>query len=96
MKNPFVVEDTTKSADATMTYGEVADTLEAFVEGRSGQWDWDNYMSATFFTDPYLIEIQKRIINLSDEFPAERGKGFCGPEGYRVIRDYVREIRKRT
>src|SRR5579862_1384620 len=52
----------------TMTYREVADTLEAFVEGRGGQWDWDDYMSATFFADPYLKHVQERMIHLSNEF----------------------------
>jgi hypothetical protein len=39
--------------DPTMTYCEVADTLEQFLERRGGKWDWENYMSATFFTDPF-------------------------------------------
>ncbi len=81
------------SSDPTMTYGEVADTLEAFVDGHSGQWDWDNYMSATFFTDPYLKDVQQRMIHLSDEFPAQKGGGFCNAEGLAVIRAYVRELR---
>jgi hypothetical protein len=70
--------------EPTMTYGEVADTLEAFVERRSGQWDWKNYMSATFLVDPYLRDLQQRIIHLSEEFPTEKGKGFCSPEGILV------------
>jgi hypothetical protein len=80
----------------TMTYGEVADTLEEFVDGRSGQWDWDGYMSATFFTDPYLKEVQQRMINLSDEFPAQKGSGFCSPEGLAVIRRYVEDLRAKA
>jgi len=84
-----------KNPDPTMTYQEVADTLEAFIEGRSGQWDWDNYMSATFFTDPYLKEIQARMVHLSEEFPADKGKGFCNAEGVQVIRDYIKELRRR-
>ena len=80
----------------TMTYREVADTLEAFVEGRGGQWDWDDYMSLTFFADPYLKHVQERMIHLSNEFPAGRGQGFCNPEGLQVIRDYVTELRNRA
>ncbi len=79
-----------------MTYSEVADTLEAFVDGHSGQWDWDNYMSATFFTDSYLKEVQQRMIHLSEEFPAQRGQGFCNAEGLAVIRAYVRELRAKN
>ncbi len=79
-----------------MTYSEVADTLEAFVDGHSGQWDWDNYMSATFFSDSYLKEVQQRMIHLSEEFPAQKGQGFCNGEGIAVIRAYVRELRAKT
>lgn len=81
------------SPDPTMTYGKVADTLEAFVDGHSGRWDWDNYMSATFFTDPYLKDVQQRMIHLSEEFPAQKGRGFCNAEGLATIRVYVRELR---
>jgi hypothetical protein len=56
-----------------MTYGEVADTLEAFVDERSGPLDWDNYTLGTSFVDPYLKDLQQRMINLGEEFPAERG-----------------------
>jgi hypothetical protein len=80
----------------TKTYGEVADTLEAFADGTSGQWDWDDYMSATDFCDPYLKEVQLRMIHLSDEYPAQRGQGFCSSEGIAVIRDYVSELRRRA
>lgn len=80
----------------TMGYSEVADTLEAFADGTSGQWDWDNYMSATVFSDPYLKEVQPRMIRLSDEFPAQKGQGFCSSDGFVVIRAYVGELRRRA
>jgi hypothetical protein len=53
-------------------------------------------MSTTFFVDPYLKDLQQRMINLSEEFPAERGKGYCNSEGIQVIRDYMRELRSRA
>jgi hypothetical protein len=80
----------------TMSYTEVADTLENFANGTGGPWDWDNYMSATVFHDAYLEEIQLRMVHLSDEFPAPKGQGFCSSDGIEVIRDYVRELRRRA
>ncbi len=80
--------------DATMSYLEVAGTLEDFLEGKGAAWDWDNYMSATFFADARLQAIQKRMIHLSDEFPADKGGGFCSPEGKEVIRHYIEELRR--
>jgi L-lactate dehydrogenase complex protein LldG len=77
-----------------MTYLEVADTLEDFVEKRGGQWDWDNYLSYTYFdNDKYLEQLQERMIHLSDEFPCGKEGGYCGGEGFEVIRSYVRELR---
>ena len=78
----------------TMTYLEVADVLEDFVEGRGGRWDWDNYLSYTSFeNDKYLEQLQERMIRLSDEFPCGKEGGYCGHEGFEVIRCYVRELR---
>ena len=77
-------------------YLDVADILESFVEGRGGQWDWDAYITAMTFSDPYLKEVQNRIVHLSDEFPTEKGMGYCNPEGFQIIRDYARELRSRA
>ncbi|HMF65923.1 MAG TPA: hypothetical protein VK608_17675 [Edaphobacter sp.] len=77
-----------------MTHTEVADTLEAFINDQGGQWDWDDYISATIFSDPYLQEVQARMVHLSDEFPAEKGRGYCSPEGIDVIRGYIEDLRK--
>ena len=79
-----------------MSYAEVADTLEAFVNGTGGQWDWDNYISATLFDDPYLQEVQRRMIYLSDEYPAPKGQGYCSPDGLAVIKRYVVDLRRRA
>ncbi len=79
-----------------MTYAEVADTLEDFVEHRGDKWDWENYMSATFFEDDYLRQIQNRMIHLSDEFPPGKEGGFCNSEGIEVIRKYIHELRMKT
>ncbi|HEY6376248.1 MAG TPA: LUD domain-containing protein [Edaphobacter sp.] len=80
----------------TMTYLEVADTLENFVEHRGGQWDWDNFMSdVSFEDDEFLKQLQKRMIRLSDDFPPGKEGGFCGPEGVQIIRSYVKELRNR-
>ena len=79
-----------------MAYTEVADTLDAFVEGTGGPWDWDGYLS-TFFADPYLAHVQQRMTHLSDEFPAERGQGgYCNADGIQVILGYVTELRNKA
>jgi hypothetical protein len=65
------------------TYLEVAKTLEDFVEGAVGKWDWDDYTSVTTFPDdPYLQEVQSRMVNLSGEFPAGPRGGYCGVDRF--------------
>jgi hypothetical protein len=78
------------------TYLAVASILEGFVEGTGGQWDWDAYITSMTFDDPYLREVQMRMIHLSDKFPVKKGMGYCGPQGLQVIRDYAKELRHRV
>lgn len=76
-----------------MTYSDVATILENFIEGRGGKWDWDDYLSATKFDDPYLQQLQMRMALLDAEFPAEEKGHYCGPAGIEVIRRYIEELR---
>ncbi len=70
--------------------------LEDFVEDTGGKWDWDDYTSAmSHQDDPYLQEVQQRMINLDTEFPSG-GSGYCGEGGMEVIRTYVRDLRHRA
>jgi hypothetical protein len=77
-------------------YLDVADILESFVEGRGGRWDWDAYITTMVFKDAFLQEVQNRMVHLSDEFPAEKGMGYCSPEGIQVIRDYAKQLRNKA
>jgi len=79
-----------------VTYCEVAQELENFVEGKGGEWDWDNFTTGMRFSDPYLREIQHRMSGLSTEFPPLVKGHYCGPEGIEVIRRYIKELRERA
>ena len=76
-----------------MNYEQVATVLENFIEGRGGDWDWDDYTSGMKFTDPYLRSIQTRMSLLPIEFPPTTMGQYCGLEGIEVIRKYVQELR---
>jgi hypothetical protein len=78
-----------------MTAEEVAATIENFVEGRGGPWDWDDFVSFEI-VDPQLDAIRERCNRLSEEFPAGERGGYCGPEGVDVMRGFVRELRERS
>ena len=61
------------------------------------KWDWDDYTSVTNFPDdPYLQEVKSRMVNLSGEFPAGPRGGYCGMDGFEVIRAYVRDLRNQA
>ncbi len=78
------------------TYLDVAKMLSNFVDGGGGPWDWDDYTSAmSYADDPYLQEVQQRMIYLDREFPSG-GKGYCGEGGIEVIRAYVKDLRHRA
>jgi hypothetical protein len=79
-----------------MTYLEVAQTLEDFVEGKGHKWAWDDYLSYHHFTDPYLSDLQRRMDGLSDEFPAQQKGHYCGPEGIEIIRISIEELRRKA
>ncbi len=87
--------NTRRMKEPTMTYEEVASTLENFLEGREGPWDWDSYLS-TRFKDVYLQEVQNRMDSLPNDFPRIEEGHYCNPDGFIVIRKYIDELRRRA
>ena len=72
---------------------EVAGTIDDFVNGRAGQWDWDDFVSVPI-ADPYLESIRARCAHLDEEFPASAPGSYCGERGYQVLKRFVRELRE--
>jgi hypothetical protein len=79
-----------------MDYLEVAQILENFIEGRGGEWDWDDYISGMKFNDPYLRSIQERMALLTNEFPPTSKGQYCGPAGTEVMRRYIDDLRAKA
>jgi hypothetical protein len=76
-----------------MTQEEVATTIENFLNGVGGRWDWDDFICFQI-TDPQLDEIRERCNALSTEFPATERGHYCGPDGFEVMRGFIRELRE--
>lgn len=72
---------------------DVARTIEAFVDGRGGQWDWDDFISVAD-TDPLIEEARLRCARTHDDFPPEGRKGWCSPAGVEELRSIARELRE--
>ena len=64
---------------------QVAVTIQNFLDGSGGQWDWDDFLSFQI-EDPKLEEIRERCNGLSEEFPATEAGHYCGPGGVEVMR----------
>jgi hypothetical protein len=76
------------------TRDEVAKILEAFLAGSGGDWDWDDFLSFAI-VDEELELIRVHCNRLDSEFPATEKGHFCGPKGFEVISEYVRQLRAR-
>jgi hypothetical protein len=73
-----------------MTRAEVANTIQQFLDGTGGQWDWDDFCS-TRIADPELDAIRQRCISVHDDFPAE--KGYCDQRGFEVLLGLIERLR---
>jgi hypothetical protein len=75
-----------------LTREEVADIIEAFLNGTGGRWDWDDFCSIRI-KDPDLDAIRRRCADLHEEdpYPAQ----YCGPAGVEIVRGFVAALRKK-
>lgn len=81
-----------RSRVVDVTADHVAATIENFVEGRGGAWDWDDFLSSRI-ADLRLEAIRQRCSGLSEEFPPQAPGHYCGGDGVEVMRAFVRELR---
>ncbi len=75
-----------------LTKEDVADEIEAFLNGAGGAYDWSDFCTFTI-ADPELDKIRARCAQLDIEFPPEKSGEYCGSEGIRVLRSYVEYLR---
>jgi hypothetical protein len=86
---PFLLFLRRKKSSATTT--DVADTLKAFLDGRLGRVDWNDFV-ATPISDPALEVVRATCAALPERFPpAERGQ-WCGAGGLEVVRGLLAQL----
>lgn len=76
-----------------MTKREIADLIESFLDGSCGEWDWDDFMNERL-SDPELKEIQVRCASVPQEYPPTERGHYCGPEGLKVLKQMVTDLRR--
>lgn len=72
---------------------DVADSLEAFLDGTGRPHDWSRFLS-TRLGDPGLDAVRERCRHLPEEFPPERPGEYCSDAGRQVLRSLVLELRQ--
>ena len=75
-------------------YQEAAAVIEAFIDGRSGKWDWDDYTSIKK-KDDFLESVRLRCARACDDYPAKDKGVYCSADGIAVLRALAQEIRKK-
>ena len=75
-----------------MTREEVAKTIENFVNGTGGKWDWDDF-TAMRLDDPELDAVRHKCFSVRDEFPSTDSQQYCSATGMQVLRDLANTLR---
>jgi hypothetical protein len=76
-----------------MSYNEMADVIERFVEGMSAPWEWEEYFLAAKYDDALLRYVQQRVLAVSFEFPPGAEGGYTNSEGFAVLRSLADQLR---
>lgn len=71
---------------------EVANIIEAFVEGTGGDWDWDDFCSLQI-ENRELDAIRIKCCQLDDTHPPVVRGHYCNDEGIGILREMVRNLR---
>jgi hypothetical protein len=75
-----------------MTREEVAKTIENFVNGTGGKWDWDDFVSIRL-QDAEVDEVRKKCVAVRDEFPPSDPHQYCSEAGMKVLADLAASLR---
>lgn len=76
-------------------YEDAASVIEAFVDGRSEKWAWDEFTSIKK-KDPFLESVRVRCLSVYDNFPAREAGCYCSSEGFGILRGLAKEVREKT
>jgi hypothetical protein len=75
------------------TREDVARSIENFVNGRGGPWDWDDFISCRI-ADVELDAIRIRCLRIQSEYPGNLGQ-WCNEHGIDVLRDLAKQLRSK-
>jgi hypothetical protein len=70
----------------------VASTLQAFLDGTGGAWDFDDLIHEKFSDDLARAAV-KAAGNMPLEHPSDHPQSYCSPEGAQKIQMLVDELK---
>jgi hypothetical protein len=59
---------------------ELANLIKAFIDGTSGEWDWDDFTSVRQ-SDPDVEQARQRILAVPGRYPSSDKKHWCNEDG---------------
>jgi hypothetical protein len=71
---------------------KVKTLILAFVDGTSGAWDWDNFMTA-HLDDPELTALQSFASDLPTQFPPDEPGHYASAAGRKELRLAAERLR---
>ena len=72
---------------------ELADLIDAFLDGTCGEWEWDDFTSVKQ-PDPELERVRQKCLTIPKSFPSEDPHIYCNTEGAEVLRSIARALRE--
>lgn len=78
-----------------MTRNAAAIAIEAFLEGRSGKWDWDEFLSLRI-EDPRLDDVRALCARLPEIDPPVQQSHYCGSRGMTILRRLAQDLKMET
>ena len=62
-----------------ITKADIRRTIEEFLAGAGGRWDWDDFISIRL-KDPDLERVRRIAAALPEQFPPDLTGGYCNDE----------------
>ncbi len=71
---------------------EMADIIERFIERKSAEWEWDDFISSPI-NDPSLDKIRIHCSQLHNEYPSTKSGEYTNEKGLEILRQYIQQLR---
>ncbi|OGV68263.1 MAG: hypothetical protein A2283_11790 [Lentisphaerae bacterium RIFOXYA12_FULL_48_11] len=75
------------------TLKQMSDTIDEFLDGKGGPYDWHDFVTHHSYKDPYLESIRKECASIARKYPSEEKKDWCNEHGKNELLKISERIR---